>query len=195
MGIDTLDVLEAAGSKWNFLPFRPGLVGGHCIGVDPYYLTHKAEQLGYHPQVVLAGRRINDGMGRWLVEQLVLEMARRGMVIAGAEVLVLGLTFKENCPDLRNTRVVDVIDGLQRYGMEPLVVDPWVDPEEAQREYAITVLSEIPEAQRHSAVVAAVAHHQFQALSAHQWRALLTPSGVLADLKGIVPRELEGLRL
>ncbi|MCS5704680.1 nucleotide sugar dehydrogenase [Synechococcus sp. FGCU-3] len=195
MGIDTLDVLEAAGSKWNFLPFRPGLVGGHCIGVDPYYLTHKAEQLGYHPQVVLAGRRINDGMGRWVVEQLVLEMARRGMVIAGAKVLVLGLTFKENCPDLRNTRVVDLIEALQRYGMEPVVVDPWVDPEEAQHEYGLTVLSEIPEAQRHDAVVAAVAHHQFQALSADHWRALLAPTGVLADLKGIVPRELEALRL
>ena len=124
MEIDTLDVLEAAGSKWNFLPFRPGLVGGHCIGVDPYYLTHKAEQLGYYPQVVLAGRRINDGMGRWVVEQLVLTMALRSMVIAGAKVLVLGLTFKENCPDLRNTRVVDVIEALKRYGMEPLVVDP-----------------------------------------------------------------------
>ena len=136
MGIDTLDVLEAAGTKWNFLPFRPGLVGGHCIGVDPYYLTHKAEQLGYHPQVVLAGRRINDGMGRWVVENLVLEMARRGMVIAGAKVLVLGLSFKENCPDLRNTRVVDLTQMLQRYGMEPLVVDPGVDPEQAQRNMA-----------------------------------------------------------
>ena len=135
MDVDTLDVLEAAGTKWNFLPFRPGLVGGHCIGVDPYYLTHKAEQLGYHPQVVLAGRRINDGMARWVVEQLVLEMARKGMVIAGAQVLVLGLTFKEDCPDLRNTRVVDLIHALQRYGMELLVVDPWADPEEAQREY------------------------------------------------------------
>jgi len=195
LGIDTLDVLEAAGSKWNFLPFRPGLVGGHCIGVDPYYLTHKAEQLGYNPQVVLAGRRINDGMGRWVVEQLVLEMARRGMVIAGARMLLLGLTFKENCPDLRNTLVVDVIEALQRYGVEPLVVDPWADPEEAQREYGLTVLREIPEAQRCDAVVAAVAHQQFVALSASHWRALLAPNAVLADLKGIVPRELEALRL
>jgi UDP-N-acetyl-D-galactosamine dehydrogenase len=195
MGIDTLDVLEAAGTKWNFLPFRPGLVGGHCIGVDPYYLTHKAEQLGYHPQVVLAGRRINDGMGRWVVEQLVLEMARRGMVIAGARVLVLGLTFKENCPDLRNTRVVDLLEALQRYGMEPLVVDPWVDLEEAQRDCGISVLREIPDAQRCDAVVAAVAHHQFQGLSADHWRALLAPIAVLLDLKGIVPRELEALRL
>jgi len=195
LGIDTLDVLEAAGTKWNFLPFRPGLVGGHCIGVDPYYLTHKAEQLGYHPQVVLAGRRINDGMGRWLVEQLVLELARRGQVIAGARVLVLGLSFKENCPDLRNTKVVDVISALRRYGMEPLLVDPWVDPEEAQRDYCLTVLSEIPAAECWSGVVAAVAHHQFAALTADQWRQLLEPSGVLLDLKGIVPRELGALRL
>ncbi|MBM5786166.1 MAG: nucleotide sugar dehydrogenase, partial [Cyanobacteria bacterium K_DeepCast_35m_m1_288] len=144
LGIDTLDVLEAAGTKWNFLPFRPGLVGGHCIGVDPYYLTHRAEQQGYNPQVVLAGRRINDGMGRWVVEQLVLEMARRCHVIAGTKVLVLGLSFKENCSDLRNTRVVDVVKALQSYGMEPELVDPWVDPYEARREYGLTVLATIP---------------------------------------------------
>ncbi len=193
--IDTLDVLQAAGTKWNFLPFRPGLVGGHCIGVDPYYLTHKAEQLGYHPQVVLAGRRINDGMGRWVVEQLVLEMARRGQVIAGAGVLVLGLSFKENCPDLRNTRVVDLVDALRRYGMEPVVVDPWVDAEEAQREYSLTVVPEIPSGHSWSAVVAAVAHRQFTALPAEQWLRLMEPAGVLLDLKGIVPREHGALRL
>ena len=193
--IDTLDVLEAAGSKWNFLPFRPGLVGGHCIGVDPYYLTHKAEQLGYHPQVVLAGRRINDGMGSWVVEQLVLALARRGMVIAGARVLVLGLSFKENCPDLRNTRVVDVIEALRRYGMEPVVVDPWVDPEEAQRDYGLDVLAEIPPGSSWQGVVVAVAHHQFTGLQAEHWRQLLAANGVLLDLKGIVPRELGALRL
>ena len=195
VGIDTLDVLEAAGTKWNFLPFRPGLVGGHCIGVDPYYLTHKAEQLGYHPQVVLAGRRINDGMGRWVVEQLVLEMARRGHVIAGSKVLVLGLSFKENCPDLRNTRVVDVLDVLKRYGMEPVLVDPWVNAEEAQRIYNLTVLPHIPTGQCWRAVVAAVAHRQFTVLPAEHWRQLLEPSGVLLDLKGIAPRELGALRL
>ena len=195
MEIDTLDVLEAAGSKWNFLPFRPGLVGGHCIGVDPYYLTHKAEQLGYYPQVVLAGRRINDGMGAWVVEQLVLSMARRSLMIASAKVLLLGLSFKENCPDLRNTRVVDVIEALNRYGMEPLVVDPWVDPSEAKREYGLTVLSEIPQSPRYDAVVAAVAHQQFEGLSAKYWCSLLAPNGILVDLKGIVPRELEALRL
>ena len=195
MGIDTLDVLEAAGTKWNFLPFRPGLVGGHCIGVDPYYLTHKAEQLGYHPQVVLAGRRINDAMGRWVVEQLVLEMAQKGMVIAGAKVLVLGLSFKENCPDLRNTRVVDLTQALQRYGMKPVVVDPWVAAEEAQREYDLEVLSEIPSSQCWSAVVVAVAHQQFRVLPAEQWRQLLSPDGVLLDLKGLVPRQVDALRL
>lgn len=195
LGIDTLDVLEAAGTKWNFLPFRPGLVGGHCIGVDPYYLTHKAEQLGYHPQVVLAGRRINDGMGCWVVEQLVLEMARRGMVIAGAKVLVLGLTFKENCPDLRNTRVKDVLDALQRYGMDVELVDPWVDGSEAQSEIGLCVAAEVPYDHRYSAVVAAVAHQQFCSWPDDQWSRLLDPCGVLLDLKGIVPRQLGALRL
>ncbi|MFM8525480.1 MAG: nucleotide sugar dehydrogenase [Cyanobacteriota bacterium] len=192
--IDTLDVLEAAGSKWNFLPFRPGLVGGHCIGVDPYYLTHKAEQLGYHPQVVLAGRRINDGMGDWVVQQLVVEMARRRQVIGGARILVLGLTFKENCPDLRNTRVVDLIHSLVRYGMEPVVVDPWVDPAEAWREYRLEVQVEIPN-DLFSGVVAAVAHRQFCELSLQQWQQMVGPEAVVFDLKGIVPRQFSSLRL
>ena len=195
LGIDTLDVLEAAGSKWNFLAFRPGLVGGHCIGVDPYYLTHKAEQLGYHPQVVLAGRRINDSMGRWLAEQLVLGLAERRQAVVGTRVLVLGLSFKENCPDLRNTKVVDLIWGLQCYGMEVEVVDPWVDREEAQREYGLSVRAEIPVGSPYGAVAAAVAHRQFAALSSDAWQNLLTPGGVLLDLKGIVPRELGALRL
>jgi len=195
LGIDTLDVLEAAGSKWNFLPFRPGLVGGHCIGVDPYYLTHKAEQLGYHPQVVLAGRRINDGMGRWLAEQLVLELAERRQEVVGNRVLVLGLSFKENCPDLRNTKVVDLIRGLERYGMAVEVVDPWVDPQEARRVYGLEVMPEIPADIRYGAVAAAVGHREFTELSAEQWHKPLTPGGVLLDLKGIVPRELGALRL
>jgi len=195
MEIDTLDVLEAAGSKWNFLRFRPGLVGGHCIGVDPYYLTHKAEQVGYHPQVVLAGRRINDGMGRWLAEQLVLGLAAQRQAVVGTRVLVLGLSFKENCPDLRNTKVVDLIRGLERYGMDVEVVDPWVDPEEAQREYGLSVMAAIPADGRYGAVAAAVAHRQFAALTADQWQQLLMPAGVLLDLKGIVPRQLEPLRM
>ena len=194
--IDTIDVLEAAGTKWNFLPFRPGLVGGHCIGVDPYYLTHKAEQLGYHPQVVLAGRRINDGMGAWVVEQLVLELAKRLVVIGGSRVLVLGLSFKENCTDLRNTRVVDVIEALGRYGMEAVVVDPWVDTQEAQREYGLEVLTQIPaDGDTYPAVIAAVAHRQFTALTSEQWKELLDPNGLLLDLKGILPRKLEAIRL
>ena len=190
LGIDTLDVLEAAGSKWNFLPFRPGLVGGHCIGVDPYYLTHKAEQLGYHPQVVLAGRRINDGMGRWLAEQLVLGLAERRQPVVGTRVLMLGLSFKENCPDLRNTKVVDLITSLERYGMQVDVVDPWVDPDEAVREYGLRVSSTLPTEGQYAAAVAAVAHQQFVAINSEQWRQLLTKNGALLDLKGIVPREL-----
>ena len=195
IGIDTLDVLEAAGTKWNFLPFRPGLVGGHCIGVDPYYLTYKAEQLGYYPEVVLAGRRINDGMGRWLVEQLILELAKLGQVISGARVLVLGFTFKENCPDLRNTRVVDVLSALQRYGMVPEIVDPWVDPAEAEREFGLTVLNEIPKQSTWHVVISAVAHREFVEQTTDDWKKLLKPNGLLVDLKSIVPREIGALRL
>ena len=183
MDIDTLDVLEAAGTKWNFLPFRPGLVGGHCIGVDPYYLTSKAEQLGYHPQVVLAGRRINDGMGDWVVEQLVLEMARSSMVIAKSKVLVMGLTFKENCPDLRNTRIIGLIQALQRYGMLPVVVDPWVNPDDARREYGLSVLSEIPVGDTWNAAVVAVSHFQFKQIAVEQWPSSF-PAWYIFRLKG-----------
>ena len=199
LGIDTLDVLEAAGSKWNFLPFRPGLVGGHCIGVDPYYLTHKAEQVGYYPEVVLAGRRINDAMGSWAAEQLVLAMARRGLNLQGARVAVLGLSFKENCPDLRNTRVVDAVRGLQGFGLEVEVIDPWVDASEAEHEFGLKVRSSLEGAGPYRAVLAAVAHRQFRELSTEQWQALLEPplpqSAVLLDLKGMVPRELGAMRL
>ena len=195
MGIDTLDVLEAAGTKWNFLPFWPGLVGGHCIGVDPYYLTHKSEELGYHPQVVLAGRRINDGMGRWLAEQVVLGLAQRRLPVVGTRVLVLGLTFKENCPDLRNTKVVDLIQGLERYGMDVEVVDPWVDSAQAQSEYGLKVRTAIPADINYGAVVAAVAHQQFVEIKSEQWRQMVASKGVLLDLKGIIPRELEPLRM
>lgn len=195
MGIDTLDVLQAAGTKWNFLPFRPGLVGGHCIGVDPYYLTHKSEELGYHPQVVLAGRRINDGMGRWVVDQLVMQMARRGLVIAKASILILGLTFKENCPDLRNTRVVDLLESLRLYGMNPVLVDPWVNPDEAWHEYGLTVFKRIPTGVRYSGVVGAVAHKQFLEIPDAGWSDLLLENGVLMDLKGMMPRSLDAFRL
>ena len=195
MEIDTLDVLEAAGTKWNFLPFRPGLVGGHCIGVDPYYLTHKAEQLGYHPQVVLAGRRINDSMGRWFAEQVVLGLAQRRLAVVGTPALVLGLTFKENCPDLRNTKVVDLVKGLERYGMAVDVVDPWVDPEEARREYGLDVSTVTSAQRKYGAVVLAVAHQQFVGFTPEHWSQLLASGGVFLDLKGIIPRELEPLRV
>ena len=195
LGIDTLDVLQAAGTKWNFLPFRPGLVGGHCISVDPYYLTYKAEQLGYYPQVVLAGRRINDGMGRWAVEQLVLSMAQKGMVINQSNILILGLSFKENCPDLRNTRVVDLLNAVRCYGMKPIIVDPLVDPEEAAQEYNLQVLSHIPTVHTYHVVVLAVAHDEFRSISLDYWRKLIAPNGIFLDLKGLLPRELEALRL
>jgi len=195
VGIDTLDVLEAAGSKWNFLPFRPGLVGGHCIGVDPYYLTHKAEELGYHPQVVLSGRRINDGLAHWLAQRLLRAMAQRGQRIQGAAVLVLGVTFKENCPDLRNTRVLDLIDELRRWGCRITIVDPWVDPDEAGMRLQHAVQSSPPAQQRFAVVVAAVAHAQFQRWSAARWQKLLAPDGLLMDLKGVIPRQLNPIRL
>ena len=194
LGIDTLDVLEAAGSKWNFLPFRPGLVGGHCIGVDPYYLTHKAEELGYHPQVVLAGRRINDGMGSWIVEQLVLEMARRGMVIAGARVLVLGLTFKENCPDLRNTRVVDIVAELKEHSMVVDIHDPWVDAAEARHEYGLEMTA-APQAGEYDLIILAVAHTVFTKPGADGIRAFGKATSVLYDVKSALPRDAVDGRL
>ncbi len=195
LGIDTLDVLEAAGTKWNFLPFRPGLVGGHCIGVDPYYLTHKSEQLGYHPQVVLAGRRINDGMGSWVVEKLVLAMAQRRLAIGGAKVLILGLSFKENCADLRNTKVIDVINSLECYGMTVTVVDPWVNPIEAEQEYGIKVLQNVPNGMHFSAVIYAVAHQQFKKIQLEDWLQLLEPNAVSIDLKGLIPRSINPIRI
>ena len=195
LGIDTHEVLEAAGTKWNFLRFRPGLVGGHCIGVDPYYLTHKAQEVGYHPEVILAGRRLNDGMGRWVAGQLVREMLRRRIDLRDARVLVMGLTFKENTPDLRNTRVVDIDAELRDLGIEVHVTDPWVDPEEARAAHGITMV-ETPEPGAYDAVVVAVGHHQFIELGAEGVRELLKPEGhVLYDLKGIFPRGASDLRL
>ena len=184
MGIDTLEVLQAAGTKWNFLPFRPGLVGGHCIGVDPYYLTHKADMLGYHPQVILAGRRINDGMGKFIAEQTVKEMIAAGSQIKGAKVIVLGLTFKENCPDLRNSRVIDVIHELISYGIEVHVHDPVPDQNEAMHEYGITLESwdQLPAA---NAIVVAVSHQEFAQKPLADYQAKLATKGVLVDVKAI----------
>ena len=194
MGIDTEEVLKAAGTKWNFLPFRPGLVGGHCIGVDPYYLTHKAQAIGYHPEVILAGRRINDGMGRFVASELIKTMLHRELPIKGARVLVLGLTFKENCPDLRNTRVVDVIDELREYNVNVDVHDPWASPEEAKAEYGIS-LTAAPEAGSYDAVIIAVAHNEFRALGAEGIRALGKADHVLYDLKYLFPADAADIRL
>ena len=194
MDIDTEAVLQAAGSKWNFLNFRPGLVGGHCIGVDPYYLTHKAESLGYHPEILLAGRRLNDGMGAYVAGEMVKAMLRRGLPVAGARVLVMGLTFKENCPDLRNTRVIDVLRALEEFGVLPEVHDPHADPEEALREYGIPLVAE-PAAGRYDGVMLAVAHNTFRQMGAEAIRAYGTPGALLYDLKYILPPEASDLRL
>ncbi|MDP2163228.1 MAG: Vi polysaccharide biosynthesis UDP-N-acetylglucosamine C-6 dehydrogenase TviB [Hydrogenophaga sp.] len=194
MGIDTEAVLQAAGTKWNFLPFRPGLVGGHCIGVDPYYLTHKAEAIGYHPEIILAGRRLNDSMGGYVVTQLVKAMTQRRIHVQGARVLVMGLAFKENCPDLRNTRVVDIVRELADYDVQADVFDPWVSPAEAQHEYGITPVAQ-PQPGAYDAIVIAVAHQQFKAMSAADIRALGKPEHVLFDLKYVLTAGESDLRL
>ncbi|MBW6493186.1 MAG: Vi polysaccharide biosynthesis UDP-N-acetylglucosamine C-6 dehydrogenase TviB [Burkholderiaceae bacterium] len=194
MGIDTEAVLKAAGSKWNFLPFRPGLVGGHCIGVDPYYLTHKAQAIGYHPEIVLAGRRLNDSMGAYVVTQLVKAMTRRRIMVDGARVLVMGLAFKENCPDLRNTRVVDIVHELRGYGVTAEVHDPWVSAEEAKHEYGLDMVAR-PRKGRYDAIVLAVAHEQFKAMGEEKIRALGKTAHVLYDLKYLLPATGSDLRL
>jgi UDP-N-acetyl-D-galactosamine dehydrogenase len=187
LGIDTHEVLEAAGTKWNFLPFRPGLVGGHCIGVDPYYLTHKAQEIGYHPDVILAGRRINDGMGSHVARRVVKLMQQRGIQTANARILVLGLAFKENCPDLRNTRVIDILAELRSYNACVDVHDPWVAPAHAQAEYGLELVAE-PAAGTYDAVILAVAHDRFIALGADGVRAFAKPEAVVFDVKRALPR-------
>ena len=194
LGIDTLEVLEAAGSKWNFLPFRPGLVGGHCIGIDPYYLTHKAQAVGYHPEIILAGRRLNDGMGSYIASQLVKSMMNGQSEVKGAKVLVLGLTFKENCPDLRNTKVIDVIHELQDYQLNVAVFDPWIDREEAEEEYGIVPI-ESPKEGEYDAIIIAVAHHQFVALGKQGIAKLGKPNALIYDLKYVLPKAESDLRL
>ncbi len=194
LGIDTLEVLEAAGTKWNFLPFRPGLVGGHCISVDPYYLTHKAQEIGYHPEVILAGRRINDGMGAHVASQVVRLMAGKGINPVGARVLVLGLAFKENCPDLRNTRVVDIISELAGFQAQVDVYDPWVDAAEARHEYGITPVDG-PTTGEYDAIVLAVGHSEFAKLGGHGVRALGKANSVVYDVKYVLPRDAVDGRL
>ena len=194
MQIDTEAVLKAAGTKWNFLPFRPGLVGGHCIGVDPYYLTHKAQAIGYNPELILAGRRMNDGMGVYVASQLIKEMIKKSIRIEGARVLIMGLAFKENCPDLRNTRVIDVLSELAEYNLQVDIFDPWIDAAEAEREYGIRPISEV-ERGTYDAVVLAVAHEQFKALGADGIRTFTRPSSVIYDLKYLLPADSVDLRL
>jgi len=187
LGIDTQEVLDAAGSKWNFLPFRPGLVGGHCIGVDPYYLTHKAQEIGYHPEMILAGRRINDGMGSYVVAEVIKLMIKNQLPVAGSRVLIMGLTFKENCPDLRNTRVVDMIEEFKAYQAEVDVYDPWVVPAEAIREYGVEPIKELKE-NSYSAVLLAVAHRQFVDMGVEKLRSLCQADGILYDIKHTLPK-------
>ena len=194
VGIDTEEVLEAAGTKWNFLPFRPGLVGGHCIGVDPYYLTYKAQQLGYHPQMILAGRRINDNMSLYVASQVVKKMLVKGIQPSNAKVLVLGLAFKENCPDVRNTKVVDIVSELTSYGASVDVHDPWCDVAEARHEYDLDLVAD-PEKGAYDVVIIAVAHDEFRALGADGIRAFGKDTSVLYDIKYVLPPELVDDRL
>ncbi len=195
LGIDTEEVLAAAGTKWNFLPFRPGLVGGHCIGVDPYYLTHKAQEIGYHPDMILAGRRINDNMGAYVAECTVKLLTQRKIHVAGAKILVLGLAFKEDCPDLRNTRVVDIIDEFKNYHAEIDVFDPWVDPDEALQEYDLTVIQDHPPLDHYDAIILAVGHQQFRDMGVEKIRALGKEKSVLFDVKYILPKDQVDARL
>jgi UDP-N-acetyl-D-galactosamine dehydrogenase len=194
LGIDTLEVLEAAGTKWNFLPFRPGLVGGHCISVDPYYLTHKAQEVGHHPDVILAGRRTNDGMGAYVANEVIRLMVRKGINPVNARVLVLGLAFKENCPDLRNTRVVDIVSGLQGYNASVDVHDPWVDAGEAENEYGLVPLGEV-ERGAYDAIVLAVGHREFARMGAEGIRKFGKPGAVLYDVKYVLPKDAVDARL
>ena len=193
--IDTLDVLKAASTKWNFLPFKPGLVGGHCIGVDPYYLTFKSQTMGYSPEVVLAGRKINDGMAKWVVDQLILEMYRKDISIRSANILILGFSFKENCPDIRNTKVLDMVKSLEKYNIDIDIVDPWVDKASVKKKYNLKIYEKVIKGKRYSAVISSVAHRQFQSMSLTEWKALIKENGILYDLKGLIPRKLETLRI
>jgi UDP-N-acetyl-D-galactosamine dehydrogenase len=192
MGIDTNEVLEAAGTKWNFLKFRPGLVGGHCIGVDPYYLAQKAQEVGYHPEIILAGRRLNDSMGKHVATEVVKLMMRKDLKVTDSKVLILGFTFKEDCPDVRNTKVIDIYNELRSFDVQVDIHDPWVNCEYVKREYGIEVLTQISEESQYSAVILAVAHEKFRGLSIHN---LVGNSGVIYDVKGILPKSLIDARL
>lgn len=194
MGIDTEAVLQAAGTKWNFLPFRPGLVGGHCIGVDPYYLTHKAQSLGLHPEIILAARRLNDRMGEYVATQLIKEMVKQRIQVVGSKILVMGLSFKENCPDIRNTKIVDMVKALKEYELDLDIYDPWVDPKEVEQEYGLAPVKSLEQG-TYDAIILAVAHDEFKAMSIDEFEVLAKPSYVLYDLKYILNRQDVDIRL
>ncbi|HCA5285386.1 TPA: Vi polysaccharide biosynthesis UDP-N-acetylglucosamine C-6 dehydrogenase TviB [Acinetobacter nosocomialis] len=194
MGIDTEDVLKAAGTKWNFLNFRPGLVGGHCIGVDPYYLTHKAESIGLHPEIILAARRLNDRMGEYVATQLIKEMVKKRIQVVGARILILGLSFKENCPDIRNTKIVDMVSALKEYDLDLDIYDPWVDSAEVEAEYGLAPIMELKQG-RYDAIIIAVAHDQFKQMSAQELVSLGKEKHVLYDLKYVLDKEQSDIRL
>jgi UDP-N-acetyl-D-galactosamine dehydrogenase len=194
IGIDTESVLQAAGSKWNFLPFKPGLVGGHCIGVDPYYLTHKAQALGYHPEIILAGRRLNDSMGTYVAAQLIKAMTKKRIMVSGARILVMGFTFKENCPDIRNTRVIDIVQELERYSCKIEVFDPWVSSEVAESEYGIDLVTSINDGE-YDAIIIAVAHQEFKEMGVAKIHAFAKPVSVVYDIKYVLPPDDSDLRL
>jgi len=192
MKIDTHDVLDAAGTKWNFLPFRPGLVGGHCIGVDPYYLAQKAQEAGYHPEIILAGRRMNDSMGKYVASEVVKLMIKNEIPVKNSKILMLGITFKENCPDIRNTKATDIYHELISYGIDVDIYDPWASPEEVQHEYGLTVTKHLDESVDYSAVILAVAHNEFMKIDLQAYK---TRGAIIYDVKGILPRELINARL
>lgn len=192
LGIDTSEVLKAAGTKWNFLHFKPGLVGGHCIGVDPYYLAQKAQEVGYHPEIILAGRRVNDGMGKYVADQLIKKMISKNIIIVGAKILILGFTFKENCPDVRNTKVIDIIKRLQEYNVNITVHDPWANVDHAQQHYGIWCENGSSKTRKYDAVVLAVAHTEFEEMDINS---LLKPKSVIYDIKSMLPKSMEAVRL
>jgi UDP-N-acetyl-D-galactosamine dehydrogenase len=192
LGIDTQQVLEASATKWNFLPFKPGLVGGHCIGVDPYYLAQKAQQMGYHPEIILAGRRLNDGMGVYIAGEVVKLMIKNDIAIKGANVLVLGFTFKENCPDVRNTRVVDIIHALRSYHINVTIFDPWANPADVAHEYNIDIVNDLPGSKMFDSLVLAVAHKEFINTN---WRSCVREGGIIYDVKGCLDRTIVDARL
>ena len=195
LGIDTLDVLETARTKWNFLPFYPGLVGGHCIGVDPYYLTYRAELTGYHTELILSGRKINDGMGERIAKELILNIVNKGFALNKCRILIMGFTFKENCPDIRNTKVIDIIETLKRYKTAVYIFDPWIKSNEIEKNLGVKVFNKLPNIIKFEAIIGAVKHDEFKSISIEDWKNLIKEKGVLYDIKGMIPRELNAIRI